>query len=212
MFYFLQPMREQDIPRVQEIERLCFSTPWSANTYRRELNNPESSRYLVARSSPTLPPEEVFQTPQRRGGLFRSLLPTSMFNKPAPINPYPLVGYGGMWLMVDEAHITTIAVAPSLRGLGIGELLLNGLIDQAIELQAARLTLEVRLSNDAAQRLYLKYGFEPSGTRPRYYTDNGEDALIMWTGLITDTAYIQRLEDLRERLATRLRQQAGMPA
>ncbi len=210
MYYFLQRMREEDIPRVQEIERLSFTMPWSANTYRRELNTPETSRYLVARSSPTLPPDETPEPQPRRSGLLRALLPT-VFTKPSPPSPYPIVGYGGLWLMVDEAHITTLAVMPSLRGQGIGELLLNGLIDQAIELQATRLTLEVRISNESAQRLYLKYGFEPSGTRPRYYTDNGEDALIMWTGPINEAAYVERLEELRERLALRLRRQAGMP-
>lgn len=210
MFYFLQRMREEDIPRVQEIERLSFSMPWSANTYRRELNTPETSRYLVVRSSPTLPSDaETSLEPPPRRGLLRSLLPPTMFKSP-PSSPYPIIGYGGMWLMVDEAHITTIAVSPSHRGQGIGELLLNGLIDQAIELRALRMTLEVRLSNESAQRLYLKYGFEPSGTRPRYYTDNGEDALIMWTGPIHEAGYVQRLADLRERLAARLRRQAGM--
>jgi ribosomal-protein-alanine N-acetyltransferase len=101
-------------------------------------------------------------------------------------------------------------VAPAHRGQGIGELLLNGLIDQAIDVKATRLTLEVRISNEPAQRLYLKYGFQPSGTRPRYYTDNGEDALIMWTDVITEPAYVQRLEELRERLAVRLQRKAGM--
>lgn len=209
MYYFVEAMHEGDIARVQEIERQSFTAPWSANTYRRELNTPETSRYLVARSSPTLPPEEPPAPPARRP-LLASLLPP-LFSKPQPPSPYPIVGYGGLWLMVDEAHVTTIAVSPSHRGLGIGELLLNGLIDQALELQASRLTLEVRISNESAQRLYLKYGFQPSGTRVRYYTDNGEDALIMWTDTITDDAYQARLRDLRERLAVRLRKQAGMP-
>lgn len=208
MYYFLQRMHEDDIPRVQEIERQSFTAPWSANTYRRELGMPETSRYLVARSSATLPPEEPPAPPNRRLPLLRALLPP--FAKPAPPSPYPIVGYGGLWLMVDEGHITTIAVAPSHRGQGIGELLLNGLIDQAIDVKATRLTLEVRISNEPAQRLYLKYGFQPSGTRPRYYTDNGEDALIMWTDVITEPAFVKRLEELRERLALRLQRKAGM--
>ncbi len=209
MYYFLQSMHEDDIPRVQEIERQSFTAPWSANTYRRELKQPETSRYLVARSSPTLPDDDLLSPPVRKRSIWRSLLP-AMFDAPHPPSPYPIVGYAGLWLMVDEGHITTIAVAPSHRGQGIGELLLNGLIDQAIDIKAERLTLEVRISNESAQRLYLKYGFHPSGTRPRYYTDNGEDALIMWTDVIHDEPFQKRLEELRERLAHRLQKQAGM--
>ena len=73
------------------------------------------------------------------------------------------------------------------------------------------LTLEVRVSNLVAQQLYLKYGFRASGTRPRYYTDNGEDALIMWTESVRAAAYQERLRRLRELLFARLREEAGAP-
>jgi ribosomal-protein-alanine N-acetyltransferase len=82
------------------------------------------------------------------------------------------------------------------------------LIDQGIDLGAANLTLEVRVSNIAAQQLYLKYGFQPVGTRKRYYTDNGEDALIMWTDTISSAAYQARLRELRQQLFSRLRAHA----
>ena len=210
MYYFIESMIEGDIEPVQDIERRSFTTSWSANTYRHELRHPSNSRYIVGRASTTPPPPRApAQSPRR--GLLAQLFPSifGMTASPHP-SPYPIVGYGGLWLSVDEGHITTIAVAPEYRGRGIGELLLNGLIDQAIDVKATRLTLEVRISNEPAQRLYLKYGFQPSGTRPRYYTDNGEDALIMWTDVITEPAYVQRLEELRERLAVRLQRKAGM--
>lgn len=92
-----------------------------------------------------------------------------------------VVGYGGVWLMVDEAHITTFAVDPRYRRRRIGERLLLALLDLAAERLAREATLEVRLSNLPARRLYEKYGFRPVGVRPRYYSDNGEDALIMTT-------------------------------
>ena len=120
-------------------------------------------------------------------------------------------GPGGLWLSVDEGHVTAIAVAPEYRGRGIGELVLNGLVDQAISLNADMLTLEVRVSNLVAQQLYLKYGFRPAGTRPRYYTDNSEDALIMWTESIHSTVYQDRLYKLRAQLFERLRMEAGEP-
>ncbi len=91
-----------------------------------------------------------------------------------------VVGYGGFWSIVDEAHITNIAVHPDYRGKGVGNALMRGLIEAARARGAAAMTLEVRDSNAAAQHLYLKYGFEVYGKRRGYYQDNGEDALIMW--------------------------------
>lgn len=211
MYYFIEPMDEGDIEHVQGIERRSFTTAWSANTYRHELRHPSNSRYIVARASTTPPPPRNAGQPSRRG-LLANLFPSLFGGAPAPAtSPYPIVGYGGLWLSVDEGHITTLAVSPEYRGRGIGELVLNGLIDQAMELDADMLTLEVRVSNLVAQQLYLKYGFKPAGTRPRYYTDNGEDALIMWTETIHSQAYQERLHDLRERLFERLRLEAAEP-
>ncbi|GIV97086.1 MAG: ribosomal-protein-alanine acetyltransferase [Herpetosiphonaceae bacterium] len=209
MYYFIEPMREEDIPAVQEIERQSFSSPWSANTYRRELRSPETSRYIVARASPTPLTEPPALLQHQRRGLLATLLP-GLFSQRQELSPYPIIGYGGVWLMVDEGHITTIAVDPKERGKGVGELLLNALIDQAYDLGASILTLEVRISNTTAQNLYLKYGFQPAGTRPRYYTDNNEDALIMWTENIHSPAFKVRLKELRAHLAARLQAQASL--
>ena len=92
-----------------------------------------------------------------------------------------VIAYAGIWLMVDEAHVTTFAVLPAYRRRGIGGLLLAQLMELCADLGAVVCTLEVRLSNGAARRLYQEFGFKPVGVRPRYYTDNGEDALIMTT-------------------------------
>ena len=99
-----------------------------------------------------------------------------------------LVAFGGIWLMVDEAHVTTFAVEPGWRRRRIGEALLLALLDVAIARQAREATLEVRLSNVAARRLYEKFGFKPVGIRPRYYSDNREDALIMTTDALAGHA------------------------
>jgi [ribosomal protein S18]-alanine N-acetyltransferase len=91
-----------------------------------------------------------------------------------------IIGYCGVWIVVDEAHITNIAILPDYRGRGLGEAILTKIIDLARELGAKSMTLEVRVSNSVAQNLYRKLGFENGGIRKGYYTDNQEDALVMW--------------------------------
>lgn len=90
-----------------------------------------------------------------------------------------IIGYVGFWFIIDEAHISTLAVHPSYRGQGIGEQLLSDALMDATLRGALVATLEVRISNDAALNLYRKFGFEVIGERPRYYRDNNEDALLM---------------------------------
>ncbi|SFB06535.1 ribosomal protein S18-alanine N-acetyltransferase [Clostridium frigidicarnis] len=91
-----------------------------------------------------------------------------------------IIGFGGMWFIVDEGHITNIAVHSKFRGLGIGSALLSSLINICKECNGVAMTLEVRFSNIAAQALYSKFGFKNEGVRKKYYSDNGEDAIIMW--------------------------------
>jgi ribosomal-protein-alanine N-acetyltransferase len=112
-----------------------------------------------------------------------------------------IVAYAGVWLMVDEAHVTTFAVAPAWRRRRIGERLLVALLDLAIARGAREATLEVRLSNLAARRLYEKYGFRPVGIRPRYYSDDREDALIMTTEPLDGPAMTALLDERRAELA-----------
>jgi ribosomal-protein-alanine N-acetyltransferase len=92
-----------------------------------------------------------------------------------------VVGFGGIWLMVDEAHITTFGVHPEWRRRGVGRQLLIALAELSEQMRASRMTLEVRAGNEAAQELYRRFGFIVAGRRTRYYTDDGEDALIMTT-------------------------------
>lgn len=108
-----------------------------------------------------------------------------------------IVAYGGMWLMVDEAHVITFAVHPAWRRQRIGGRLLLAMLDIALDAGAREATLEVRLSNLPARRLYEQFGFRPVGLRPRYYNDNGEDALIMTTDPLEDQPMRQRIARLR---------------
>jgi ribosomal-protein-alanine N-acetyltransferase len=114
-----------------------------------------------------------------------------------------IVGFAGMWLLVDEAHVTTFATRGSWRRQGVGERLLLALLDLSIQQRAHEATLEVRPSNTPARRLYEKYGFKVVGLRPRYYSDNNEDALIMTTPELEGRQMRTRIAMLRNEVAAR---------
>ena len=139
----IRPMSHEDLDRVLEIDRQSFSVPWTARSYRFELERNPVSRLFVA---------------EYEGRV---------------------VGYIGLWELIDEGHISTLAVAPGYRRRGIASRLietgLRSLAERGVELAS----LEVRESNNAAQELYRGFGFEVAGRRRAYYRDNREDALIM---------------------------------
>jgi ribosomal-protein-alanine N-acetyltransferase len=194
--YVIEPMQLRNVAEVMEIERVSFPSPWSARAYSYELRENNLSHYLVVRPQrPLVKKESGFWA-----RLQRSLgVATSTGGN--------ILGYGGFWLMAGEAHISTIAVRPEWRRRGIGELLLVAMLERAVELGGDVATLEVRVSNVAAQSLYQKYGFTKVGLRPHYYSDRGEDALIMTTKHLTSAAFqsgFQRLKaELRQRLVER---------
>ncbi len=140
----VRAMNLGDIDKILKIEKQSFASPWSRESFYRELRENRLARYLVI---------------EINGGV---------------------VGYGGMWIIVDEAHITNIAISPDYRRRDLGSFLLEAMIDYAQKINVFKMTLEVRKSNIPAQRLYEKFGFISAGIRPRYYQDNNEDAVIMW--------------------------------
>jgi ribosomal-protein-alanine N-acetyltransferase len=194
----LDLMTLEDIPDVARVERRCFTNPWPQSAYRRELRYPEQNYYIVLRDCDgqgRSTPANVRQDMPRRA---ITRLVTSLARKAEdpPVAPVT-AGFAGMWVMYDEAHVTTIGVDPAYRGQGFGELMLVALFDEAIRRHASLLTLEVRVSNVVAQRLYEKYGMSVQGTRARYYTDNGEDAYIMWSRSLREPEFLARFEHLR---------------
>ncbi len=115
-----------------------------------------------------------------------------------------VIAYGGIWVILEDSHITTIAVHPDLRGKRYGEEMLQFLIRQACERDASWMTLEVRESNRAAQALYRKYGFTVVSTRRGYYSDNNENAFVMWAGNLRGELYRARLAALEAELEAHL--------
>ena len=197
----VEPMKVEHIPVVGAIERQSFDQPWPPQAYRKEIQTNKMAYYYVARrrDAPAftlaelgLAERSLEPEPGLVGRLARLFRPPSVPPGPELADELrTIVGYAGLWLMIDEAHITTIAVHPKYRGHGLGELLLHQMIDTAEQIGARWLTLEVRKSNTVAQALYHKYTFKEMGVRRRYYSDNGEDALIMWTDPLDSDTFIE---------------------
>jgi ribosomal-protein-alanine N-acetyltransferase len=223
--YRLDAMTQDDVPEVGRVERRCFPNPWPASAYRRELQNPAQNTYVVLREVfPSLDADASSQgtTPaaghaSTRSLPRRSLLPIGLGRRQGTngADDGRIIGFAGMWLAFDEAHATTIGVAPEYRGRGLGELLFLAMIDEAIARGANWLTLEVRVTNASAQALYRKYHFTVHGTRKRYYSDNNEDALIMWSPALHDASFRADIErqraDLAQRLGSRVAQNERSP-
>jgi ribosomal-protein-alanine N-acetyltransferase len=116
-----------------------------------------------------------------------------------------IVGYGGMWRMYDEAHVTTIGVRQDLQHQGYGRIIFAGLVQAAYDMGAKWITLEVRASNDHAMLMYEGYGFKVIGRRKGYYTDNGEDAIVMWSDSIYSPRFRQAYAANLERIQADVR-------
>lgn len=115
-----------------------------------------------------------------------------------------IIGYGGFWGILDEGHITTVAIAKEHQGKGLSEVLIQKFFETGIQKDLKYFTLEVRVSNLAALNLYKKYLFESCGVRPKYYQDTQEDALIMWTQNIQDDTFKENLETLKKQTEQRI--------
>ena len=205
----LRWLQAQDIDQVVEIEKEAFSPLWVRTPFKRELNN-RYARYLVAyfpeAAGPEPPPEPepyVPADPSLWGKVVKTVQGVVKRDSDPGGPSSEMAGYVGIWFQGNEAHITEIAVRESLRGNGIGELLLIGSVRVAIERGSSVVTLEVRVSNFIAQRLYEKYGFKTAGIRKGYYSDNREDALIMTTSLIHAPDYQRSFGELQRKYLAR---------
>ena len=205
--YFVRLMQQEDIPQVTDIDRQCFPVQQPVPSYDKRLKN-RAACYIIAcqeenKSTSKVPEERAgeVKTADRASMILQKLTAgtrqTQDRQTPSQTNQY-ILGFAGLWLVTDGAHLADIAVRPAYHQMGIGESLLISAINLAVRANAHLIILEVRESNQAAQSLYRKYGFAVVGKRPRYYTDNTEDALIMSTSRITSASY-QSLFQQRKR-------------
>jgi ribosomal-protein-alanine N-acetyltransferase len=198
-YYVIRPMNYTDIHQVAQIDREAFPGEWvfrSESAYKQDLDNP-SVRYIVACEKKDAKESEGQGT--AKPPWFKRL-----FSYERRLNiPEYIVGFSGFWLMVGEAHIIAIGVRNAYRRLGIGEGLLIATIELAQTSNAHVVTLEVRASNRIAQELYRKYGFQVVGRRLKYYSSDGEDAIIMSTDNITSPSFQASFQQLKEVYARR---------
>ena len=194
--------------QVIDIEQEAFSPLWTSTSLKRDLKNRYAS-YFVACCAPDQgesgteatcdPPENAYAWHRPLEMLQRLVRRIEHRADPGS----SVAGYVSVWYQSDEAHITEIAVREKLRGRGIGELLLIGSLRAAVEYGSKVMTLEARVSNFIAQRLYEKYGFEEVGIRKAYYADNREDAVIMTTTPIDSEDYLRKFEELQNAYRSR---------
>lgn len=196
MKYAIRPMLIEDISQVTEIDRQAFPTLEPHTSFKRELNN-KLAHYMVAYDT-------SIQFAERNNNHSAS---TSRIDKILygikhifikPTTKQLIVGFIGIWFIVDEAHIITLAVREQYRGQNIGKLLLIAAANIAMENKINFLTLEVRASNTSAQSLYETFGFIPRGERPGYYTDTKENAIIMTTEPLFSSTFKETLDKIKK--------------
>lgn len=191
-------MTEADIPQVYAIDHEAFPAeslfrPYSS--YTRELHNP-MAHYIVG----CIPSEHRLR--HRKTSLLKRLIRRYPVSDEVCYDEL-VVGFAGFWTMLDEAHIIAIAVREPYKRQGIGEGLLVSVIDMASKLQCSLVTLEVRFNNLSAQALYTKYGFEVVGRRPRYYSDNQEDAILMTLHNLQSPDFRQHFAEVKANVLAR---------
>ena len=201
MDYIIRRMQDRDIPQAIEIDREAFPTQWPHPTYasfKQELRNRLACYIVITKLSESGIIEQSPDTRKLWQKLVHFFDHDRFFSAGISTPKEYIVGVAGFWVMVDEAHITTLAVRDSYRRQGVGERLLIEIIEMAVQFNVNVVTLEARVSNKQAQSLYEKYGFQKVGLRRAYYTDNGEDALLMTTDSLASGTFQSHFQQLKQ--------------
>ncbi len=184
----LKPLEAELLPNALELDLICLGGLWTMAGYQRELASPNSQLLALSCSTPG------------------TLDPNNQSTEPEQTTAERLLGLGCLWSILEEAHITVLAVHPDYRRQGFGQALLYSLLRSAWQKSLERATLEVRISNRSALSLYQKFGFEEAGRRRHYYPDTGEDGLILWRGGLQRTEFEQTLTQWLRQIESRLSQ------
>jgi ribosomal-protein-alanine N-acetyltransferase len=189
-FLEIKQIAAEHLNSAVELDRLCFGGLWTIEGYRRELDSPNSDLLGLW----------AWETADCVSGQHGAGT-----HHPPPLQAtQTLIGLGCLWAILEEAHITILAIDPRFQGRGLGQALLWALLKSACDRQLERATLEVRDSNLAAVSLYKKFGFKEAGRRKRYYEDTGEDALVMWRSGLEKPEFQQYLTVQEQEICDRL--------
>lgn len=215
-FFKIAPLTLDQLPAAVELDQLALGGLWTLDGYQRELESPNSDLLILEDLGEGeglgargwgLESEESEAQEQRLEGWNWNREFTS-----APRSTSPLLGIGCLWAILEEAHITILAVHPNYQRQGLGQVLLYTLLQSAWQRGLEWATLEVRASNQAAIALYQKFGFSEVGRRRRYYQDTGEDALILWHHGLQRPDFQQNLKIWQSQIGDRLCQSGwGLP-
>jgi len=206
MSYAVRPLQAEDIAQASYIDREAFPAQWPAIAFKQELRDKSAHCLVVCEQAEEHLDHPPPQSDGPRNMGYLQKLAAKMkhrFGKEYPAgnletNSEYVVGYAILRLRGQSAHLTSIAVQNAYQRRGIGELLLISTIELATAQDTPSVTLEVRASNLAAQKLYKKYSFFEVRRYPGYYSDNGEDALIMYTDTITSISYQAQFQRLKQ--------------
>ena len=198
-FLKLKPLTTQHLSAVVELDQLCFGGLWTRSGYERELESPNSQLLILEAASDG----GVSGLNSQSSEVLTQNAVTADFET-VPILKHALIGLGCYWSILEEAHITILAVHPDYQRQGLGQLLLYALLRDAKQRKLEWATLEVKPSNEAALSLYHKFGFTLCGRRPRYYKDTGEDALILWRGGLQKQDFEETLANCYRQIKHRL--------
>jgi [ribosomal protein S18]-alanine N-acetyltransferase len=198
----LLPAQEQHLSAIAALDKLSLDGMWTISSYQRELASPNSVLQIL------INPGDQYNlgTPLQPLILPADLVtPTTLETQDSTCDE-SVLGIGCFWQVLEEAHITRLAVYPGCWGQGLGQMLLHQLLQVAHERGLERATLEVRESNQVALNLYEKFDFQLVGRRRRYYEDTGEDGLILWRGGLSQPDFQMTLDQWQQSIQTRLHQ------